>query len=370
MHVGMIRKKHILHCIPTMEGGGAERQLCYLCRGLVKRGWEIHVALMREGHNIRMLRESGAVVHPIRYWSHYDPLNILRICSLIRAIKPSLVQTWLPMMDTIGGVACRLTGTPQIISERCSLEAHPGDLRDFLRIFVASSARAVVSNSSQGDVYWRRKLKCSPPRFVIPNALLLNEIREAVPVSLQKLDGHTNEKIVLFVGRFDKQKDLENLVCALRRVTKSPKVAAFLVGDGPMRPAIERMIHNEGLSGRVFLPGYVANPWSWMKRADIFVSVSLFEGMPNTVMEAMACGCPAVVSDIPQHREILDESEATFVLPCDPDSIASGIDRLLGNPAEALQKALCAKERASKWTISAMTERYERVYLDILGHAK
>jgi glycosyltransferase involved in cell wall biosynthesis len=137
-----------------------------------------------------------------------------------------------------------------------------------------------------------------------------------------------------------------------------------------MRPAVERKIHNEGLSGRVFLPGYVLQPWAWMRRADLFVSVSLFEGMPNTVMEAMACGCPIVASDIPQHREILDEGEATFVLPDDPDSIASGIERLLGDTEEAGRKASCAKERALKWSIPAMAERYERVYLEILGAGK
>jgi len=137
-----------------------------------------------------------------------------------------------------------------------------------------------------------------------------------------------------------------------------------------MRPAVERRIRKEGLSGRVFLPGYVPQPWAWMKKADMFVSVSLFEGMPNTVMEAMACGCPLVVSDIPQHREILDDDTAMFVSPEDPADIASGIDRLLGNPEEARRKALRAKERASEWSIPAMAERYERVYLEILGAAK
>jgi glycosyltransferase involved in cell wall biosynthesis len=87
-------------------------------------------------------------------------------------------------------------------------------------------------------------------------------------------------------------------------------------------------------------------------------------------MEAMACGCPIVASDIPQHREILEENEATFVLPGDPDRIASGIDRLLGDPEEARRKALRAKERASRWSIPAMAERYDRVYLEILGAAK
>ena len=366
----MTRSKCILHCIPTMEGGGAERQLVYLCRGLVERGWEAHVALLREGPNSRLLRESGAVVHPIRSWSHHDPFNILRICRLIRNIKPGLVHTWFAMMDIIGGAACLITGTPQIISERCSSEAHPGNFKDLLQIFAASGARAVVSNSSGGDEYWRGKYNGRLRRFVIPNALPLQEIERVPPVPNAVIGGHPGQKIVLYVGRFDHQKNLKNLVCALGRVAVNETVAAFLCGDGPMRPAVERMIHEAGLSGRIFLPGYVMNIWSWMKRADVFVSVSLFEGMPNTVMEAMACGCPAVVSDIPQHREILDDDSAVFVSPSDPMSIAAGINRLLGDTEEAGRKVSCAKKRALQWSIQAMAERYERAYLEILGAVK
>jgi glycosyltransferase involved in cell wall biosynthesis len=370
MQVGMTSSKRILHCIPTMEGGGAERQLVYLCRGLVERGWEAHVALLREGPNSRMLRESGAVVHPIRLWSQYDPVNILRLRRLIRNVKPGLVHTWFAMMDIIGGAACRITGTPQIISERCSSEAHPGNIKDLLQIIAASGARAVISNSSGGDEYWRGKNNGRFRRFIIHNALPLQEIEWVPPVPNAVIGGHPGQKIVLYVGRFDKQKNLKNLVRALGRVVQNPTLVAFLCGDGPMRPAVERMIHDEGLSGRIFLPGYVMNIWAWMKRADVFVSVSLFEGMPNTVMEAMACGCPAVVSDIPQHREILDDDSAVFVSPSDPMSIAAGIDRLLGDTEDAGRKALRAKKTAIKWSIPAMAERYERAYLEILGAVK
>jgi glycosyltransferase involved in cell wall biosynthesis len=353
-----------------MGGGGAERQLAYLCRGLSERGWEVHVALLREGPHSKRLRGSGAIVHPIPYVSHYDPTNVLRICRLIRNVKPGLVQTWIPMMDSIGGVACRIMGIPHVISERSSSQAHLGNLRDRIRSMTASGASAVVSNSSGGDEYWRERNNGRLRRFVIPNALPLQEIGQVVPVPAADSGVRPGQKIVLYVGRFEKGKNLENLVRALGRVARNPTVVAFLCGDGPEKPAVERMIREEGLPEQVILPGYVQQPWGRMKSADLFVSVSLFEGMPNTVMEAMACGCPIVVSDIPQHREILDEGEATFVLPDDPDSIASGIERMLEDPEEAGRKATRAKERASQWSIPAMAERYERVYQEILEAAK
>jgi len=190
------------------------------------------------------------------------------------------------------------------------------------------------------------------------------------PMNRQLIGVDTDQTVILFAGRFEEQKNMKNLILAFRRVMQRPKIVAFLCGEGPMLSELEVEIGSIGLVDRIFIPGYVTDIWSWMKSADIFVSVSLFEGMPNTVMEAMACGCPLVVSDIPQHREILDDDSATFVSPDDPTNIASGIDRLLGDPEEARRKALCAKERASRWSIPAMAERYERVYLEILGAAK
>jgi glycosyltransferase involved in cell wall biosynthesis len=196
----------------------------------------------------------------------------------------------------------------------------------------------------------------------------LREIDQEVPVSPEELGASQSQKIVLHVGRFHDEKNLGNLVRALRLVMRRPGVVAFLCGDGPLVSATEELVREEGLSGRVFLPGYVTNIWRWMKRADVFVSASLFEGMPNTVMEAMACGCPIVVSDIPSHREILDENSATFIAPGDPESIAAGIDGLLENREEALRQVQCAKEMATRWSIPEMARRYEEVYFDILEY--
>lgn len=354
----------IVHIIPNLSGGGAERQLGYLAPELVRMGHDVHIAYSKEGPNNPQL--PGVMLHQIRSRSNYDPYLLWQLVRLFRHIKPDVIQTWILQMDILGGMTARLVGIPWIFREPSSSLAYISTWKHRLRAQIGSGAYAVVSNSRGGDEYWRGRNNGRLRRFIIPNALPLEEIERAVPFPSSEIGGSPDQKIVLYLGRFDKGKNLEGLVRALVRVSRNPTVVSFLCGDGPMRQAIERMIHEEGLSGRVFLPGYVMNAWSWMKRADVFVSVSLFEGMPNTVMEAVACGCPVVVSDIPQHREILDESEATYVLPGNPDDIASGIERLLGTREEAKQKAILAKGRTSEWSITDMAKRYERTYLDIL----
>jgi glycosyltransferase involved in cell wall biosynthesis len=104
-----------------------------------------------------------------------------------------------------------------------------------------------------------------------------------------------------------------------------------------------------------------------MKAADLFVSVSTFEGNPNTVLEAIAAKCPVVVSDIPEHREFLDESTAYFATPSSADDVATAIERALGNLGEANAKAESAHRDTNRWSVESQTKEYLDLYWEILG---
>jgi starch synthase (maltosyl-transferring) len=199
---------------------------------------------------------------------------------------------------------------------------------------------------------------------VIPNALPLDEIDSVKPGVPQELGVPADTPVVLFVGRFDVPKNVPNLMAALRKVVQRSNAMAILVGSGPQQADIEAS--NDAFSSRILVKGYQPQIWAWMKYASVFVSVSHFEGMPNTVMEAMACACPLVLSDIPQHRMIADHSSCTFVDPNDPEHIARGVLDVLNNQEESKRQAKCAQLRTSEWSQSLMAERYERAYLEVL----
>src|SRR4029077_11805364 len=128
-----------------------------------------------------------------------------------------------------------------------------------------------------------------------------------------------------------------------------------------IRTQVESRVKRSRNSERIRLLGFVKDLWCWMRRADVFVSVSRFEGSPNVVLEAMAIGCPLVVSDIPEHREILDETMAQF---CSVDAVAGMASTILGvlnAPLQARARAHAARKRVAGWTL----EESARQYLDI-----
>lgn len=348
-----------------MGGGGAERQLSYLTAGLVDEGWEVHTALISGGPNLTRLADSGAAIHWVHAVGNYDPLIVLRLVRLMSRIAPDVVHNWIPQMEIYGGIAAHLLRIPWVISERSS----PGDVpftpKTRLRLAVASQADAVVSNSEAARRFWQSRLP-GVLTYVIPNAVPLREIDQVGPADLAQLGAAADGELMLYVGRFAAEKNLRALTAALDRVLRRPHTVAMLLGDGPLRPEVERWAQGGSAAGRVFVPGYVDDPWRWMKRASVLVSPSLWEGQPNAVLEAMACRCPVVVSDIGAHREILNEDAAIFVRGDDPRSIAEGVEAALERPEQSRQRAESARARVQRWSIPAVTGLYMQVYHDVM----
>jgi len=359
--------KRILHCIPGMGGGGAERQLSYLAAELDGRGWEVHVAALCGGPNLDRIAASGVRMHPLMARGNYDARIFWQLIRTMRAVKADLVQVWLPQMEILGGLAATALRLRWIFSERCSAMAYPPSVKHRLRVLIASRAAAVVSNSADGDAYWRGRVNGHVARFVVPNAVPLAEIDAERSATPEETGIEAGQRVVLFVGRLCAQKNLDVLVSALRVVLAQPKTVAVFCGEGPLRAAVEQRLTEYGIRDRVRLPGYVRNIWRWIKRADVFVAPSLFEGQPNAVLEAMACGCPLVVSDIPAHREFLDETTAWLVNPYEADALAEAILDVLSAPAAAIARARKARAWVASLSIPSVARRYAEVYESVLA---
>jgi glycosyltransferase involved in cell wall biosynthesis len=360
----------ILYCIPTLECGGAERQLSYLAVELKRAGHEVHVAFLRAGTNLDTLRAGGVATHQLPGGGNHDPKIFFGLLKLIRKISPDVIQTSLPQMDILGGAASLAARSRWVLKETSSGPTLPASAKSKLRAVLAGGADAIVSNSRAGDAYWGAKgVRC--PRYVIPSGIPFDEIAEARPASTTALALEPAGKLVLFAGRMIDSKNVENLLVALSRVAHDEvPFTALLCGDGPLRPALEGLAAELGIGRRVVFTGNVSNLWALMKRADAFAFLSRFEGCPIVVMEAMACGCPLVVSDIPAHRELLDDRSACFVDQEDPARIAEAVKTTLSSDGPARARAHAAQARVAELTVEAMARRYEQMYSRVIERGR
>jgi glycosyltransferase involved in cell wall biosynthesis len=353
----------VLNSIWRMGLGGAERQLVQLSSGLVARKVKVHVATAYAGYCDPQLDAAGAVSHRLSPLGKYDLTLIPRMMLLLRRLKPDVVATWLSQMDILTGVAARASGVPWIICERSAAAAYPPGLLHTTRARVAVFADAIVANSEGGREYWRRHVDDSRIR-VIPNIVPLAEIDRVTAEAESAADG---DDVILYVGRFSAEKNLDRLLEALALVLPGRNAKAVFCGDGPLRAAMERKAAALGIAGRVRFLGEVGNVWAWMKRAAVVVGVSVFEGNPNTVLEAIACGAPVVVSDIPANRALVDEQSAWLVEPLSIESIAGGLRAALGEREEAKARAARARDVVRGRSADDIAARYIEVYDSVAG---
>lgn len=355
----------ILHIIPSLNGGGAERQLSYLATELALLGHEVHIVYSKKGYYKPEL--PGVVLHQLKSRNNYDPYLLWQLVRLIRSIKPDIIQTWILQTDILGGIAAKFCGIPWLFREPSSAKAYMSNWKHRLRIKIASKANAIVSNSQGGDQYWKDKLPNSC-RYIIANGIPIHEIDQiigAMPIEFSK----TDSPIVLYAGRLINLKNLDLFLREIANLIQKKKVKVILCGEGPQRYELEMLRNKLGLEKDVHFTGHLPNNsvWALMKIAKVFVSISKYEGCPNTVMEAIACGCPVVVSDIPAHREILDSNSALLVDSSKFQETANAILISINDEEASNLRTIIAKRIIHKWSIPEMALEFERIYSNILN---
>lgn len=360
----------VLHIINSLARGGAETQLCYLVAYLQDCGWDIHIAYMgivpSSEQNLDRLSRAGVTLHQLEPAGNYDPRTVLRLRRLIARIEPDVVQTWLPMMDVMGGLAAFSAGRPWILSERNADPPETDNVKMKIRRALARYATAIIANSESGIRLWDglrdKGVTCRVVRNSLPHSELQN-IRAMSPEQCASHLGVSDEKpLIVYAGRLESQKNIENLLYSLERVVAEKDARALLFGRGPMADMIQNFINERQLEQSIMLMGFHEDLWTWIRSADVFVSVSHYEGMPNTVMEAMALGRPIVVSDIGQHREICDESMGLLVDRNSPTAISAAIIQCLDDPEEAFIRGARAQAHAESWSIANAANEYAQIY--------
>lgn len=355
----------ILLCVGSLGSGGAERDLANLAPELARRGHEVHLAFFNDGPHRKALEKTKVQLHHLTGLSSYDPRLIVQIARIIDRNRIDVLNTWLTQMDVLGGIAARIQPRARrcahVITELSSADAYPSTWKHRLRVWVASRADHIIANSFGGRRYWE-SVVATLGVSVVPNGLPLASLALTVAQPKSDLASSATAKLIVFVGRLHEDKNIELLTHAFSKVVQASDAFALMCGEGPLRINVERIIAQHGTGNRIRLAGFVANVWGVVKAADVFVSVSNFEGRPNALLEAMALGTPLVASDIPAHREILDESTALFADGQSVGDVTSRILEVLRDPVSAGERARRARQRAQTWSLDAMAESYEKVF--------
>lgn len=360
--------------------GSRERLLLAIARALVARGASVDIlaagaeAPLRDAlavdpqPDLRLVDLFPAGIpapHKLRI-----TLSIPRLARWIDGCRPAgLLGTSVPPNLACVAAARLSRHSPRLIlrqSNTLRVDAHPryGNLRRRPRDLLVPQfyARAEVIIAVAAEVADNLStLGVRTPIEVIPNAV---EIAYATQRSLELPDHpwhlERDRPTLVQVGRLVEKKDQLTLLEAFALVVKDRPARLLIYGEGPMRRALERRITALDLADHVALPGHTKNPFAAIARSDLFVLSSISEGMPSALIEALACGTPAVSTDCPSGpSEILEGGKVGRLVA-------------VGNAAElarAILSTLDAPPRAEALRLRAADFSFERIvqrYLDVL----
>lgn len=197
--------------------------------------------------------------------------------------------------------------------------------------------------------------------------------RQVLAVALPLLYLPPETPLAVYTGRLHPGKGLECLLTAWQAVAaRLPLARLWLVGDGPLRPALERQIAAFGLHGRVVLAGSFDSVDEMLSAADLFVLPSREEGMSLALLEAMGAGLPVVTTDIPGNRALVEPERHGLLVPVgDAQALSAAILRLVDQPELGVRLGAAARQRvADEFTLARMVDAHLRLFRSLTSSSK
>lgn len=294
------------------------------------------------------------------------PAAVRQLELLFRAQRIELVQSFLFHANVVAARAARAAGVEHVVTG--IRVADPRRWRIWVeRVATAKADRFVcVSQSVAEYVRWQgfeaEKL------LVVPNGVDLNRWQNASPLALKDLGIQDGRKVLLYVGRLDRQKGLDGLFTELPALfRKLPNHDLALVGSGPLESPLKRQADRQRIEKRVHFLGWREDVAAIMQSCSLLVLPSRWEGMPNVVLEAMAAGKPVVATQSEGTVELLGLGalEQTVAVG-DWPGLSNRIVEIAKDDQLAARLAKQNQARAEQFSLDRVAERYQRLYLALL----
>jgi glycosyltransferase involved in cell wall biosynthesis len=227
----------------------------------------------------------------------------------VRQLDPDLIHSSLFHANLAARLVGRLDRQRPLLTSTVTIETQR-KWHLLVEALTGDSSDLHVANSEAVARHLRDEVGLSPERLrVIPNGLDFAEIDRVPPARRDELGLRGDVPLIVWAGRMDPVKNLETLIDVFAEVRRRVTVQLLLMGDGPQRQRIQTRVAMRGVQSSVTFAGWSENVAGWIKTADLLLLPSLTEGSPNVMLEAMACGCPVVASDVPGSRELITPHE-------------------------------------------------------------
>ncbi len=361
--------------IPTLDRSGAEKQLVLLATGLPRDRVQAEVvALTRSGPLEHELRQHDVPVTILGKRGKFDPTALSRLKRLLRENPPDILHSWLFAANAYARLASpRSRPYRMVVSERC-VDSWKSGWQLWLDRRLIGRTDALLANSESVAAFYADQGVPRSLISVIPNAVVAPPAPTTTRAQLlAELQLPPDSKLIGVIGRLAKQKRVDDLLWGMQVLRQADPAARMLViGDGPERAFLEQHARDVEVSDFVRFLGHRDDAASLMHSLDVFWLGSGFEGMSNSLMEAMSCGIPVIATDIPPNRELIVHGVHGYLAKVgDGVAFAQYSARLFRDPALRTELADAARLRMeTEFGTRQMIDRHLAVYERLVPEAR
>ncbi len=372
----------VLHVITRLDLGGAQANTLYTVKNLDKGRFSAFLAC---GHGGELQREApDGVTLPLRRLGREvrpleDLLAFFELRRTIRRLKPDVVHTHSSKAGVLGRLAAFFSDVPAVVHTFHGFgfnDRQPAPVRFFYVLLEKICARlsdalVFVSSANMSEAA-ARGIGDKSRYTLVRSGIKLSDYPAADERAEKRseLGIPYGAPLVVSIGNLKPQKNPGDFFIAARLTAERHPDAAFVfIGGGEMSAADWRLAEHPSLKGRLFLPGWRRDSASILAASDIFAMTSLWEGLPRSLVEALATGLPSVCYDADGVRDILrDGANGFLVKRGDTAAMAERLSQLIRD--RELRRKLSEGARATdlaEFDIDAMVRAQERLYLSLLG---
>jgi glycosyltransferase involved in cell wall biosynthesis len=376
-------RKKILFITTAMSGGGAERCVVEIINNLDRLRYAPELALFRKEGPYLSAISDDIPIHKLAgcntgYKSTLRTRKIIR--ELIDATAPDVIMSHLfpvnlSLLRSI--ILHKKRIPPVIVTEHNNLtrnlnKKHPvkktlNSLEMKLTYQFADKIVCVSKGIRDNLVeYGLDENKINVINNPIDIEHIIKTFKSTESQSLTKKQQEVKQ--IVAAGRLIDQKAYSDLIHAFSLVQKSVQSKLTILGEGELRPVLEKQIKDLNLDEFVEMPGFVNNPWSIIHDADLYVLSSHWEGFGNVIIEAMACGTPIVSTDCDYGpREIITKKEDGILVPVgDIKALSRAMLSVLTDKKLTERLIKNGKEKVKKFDKKVIIKRYEQLFEDVM----
>jgi len=370
----------VVHLITKMELGGAQVNTLYTFESLNPSIFESFLLCGAKGllnEKVKKREEFFIIPDLIRNIRPFRDIRaFIQIRKKLKTIKPHILHTHSSKAGFLGRLAGHMTKVPIIIHSVHGFSFSP--FHSFLKRSIYTWTEKIVAPFtnhfifvSRQDMQIARKLKLTDNNFsLIRSGFPASEFNTSganISALRKKYEINQSDFICGIIAPYKPQKGLHHVVEIANLITRTTKdIVFFIAGDGELRKMLETEIHQKNLSHFFRMPGFIDNIAPVIEMFDCGLSCALWEGLPQSIVQMRMKKKPVVISDIPGHREIINDNLNGFLIKTGDNELFKKKILLLKNRPEIKRKMGNFQDNFDEWNAEFMVQRQQELYLKLM----